>query len=119
MGTRWRGAGRGLSGRDGPCRMQRMQCFRARIPATDDGAGHYPASAAPTPTRRPRWRRPLALLAVLALLAGCGRGGVRPTPRAAATVLAGRDWPGVAPQGPAAAQAVLVRGRSLVGPPCR
>ena len=96
-----------------------MQDFRARTPATDDGAAHYPASAASTPTRRRRWRRPLALLAALALLAGCGRDDVRPTPSGAARVPATGDWPVVAPRDPAAANAVLMRAISLVGTPYR
>lgn len=95
-----------------------MQRIRARIPATDDGAGHYPASTASTPTRHPRpWLLP-ALLAALVLLAGCGRDQVRPTPTPG---VAGstRDWPVVPAGDPAAANAVLMRAISLVGTPYR
>lgn len=93
-----------------------MQSNRAHIPATDDGAGHYPASTASTPTRHLRMRLLPALLAALTLLAGCGREQVRPTPGAAAS---GRDWPQVSAGDPAAANAVLMRAISLVGTPYR
>ena len=95
-----------------------MQPIRARIPATDDGAVHYPASAASTPTGRVRLSPLLVLLAALALLAGCGRDQVRPGPGAAA-VPSGRDWPVVPPEDPASANAVLMRAISLVGTPYR
>src|SRR5690606_18701697 len=62
--------------------------------------------------------RALALCAVLALLAGCGRDDVRPTPRPTATAPT-RAWPVVAPRDPAAANAVLMRAISLVGTPYR
>ncbi|TYT25254.1 NlpC/P60 family protein [Luteimonas viscosa] len=100
-----------------------MESIRARIPAPVDGAAHYPASAAATPTARSRPRRPpagvaLLALALVALVAGCGRDDVRPTTRPAATVPA-REWPVVAPGDPAAANAVLMRAISLVGTPYR
>ncbi len=95
-----------------------MQPIRARTPATDDGAAHYPASTASTPTGRVRLPRLLALLAALALLGGCGRDQVRPTPGAAATAPV-RDWPLVQPTDPASANAVLMRAISLVGTPYR
>jgi cell wall-associated NlpC family hydrolase len=60
----------------------------------------------------------LALCCAVALLAGCGRGDVRPTPRVSAPAQA-REWPMVAPQDPAAANAVLMRAISLVGTPYR
>ncbi|WP_202842863.1 C40 family peptidase [Luteimonas saliphila] len=96
-----------------------MEPHRARTPAPDNGAAHYPASAAATPTarRRPRTLPAGVALVVLAiLLAGCGRDDVRPTPRAGATVPA-REWPVVAPRDPAAANSVLMRAISLVGTP--
>src|SRR5690606_9981097 len=51
-GARSRGAGRGLSGRNGPCRMQSIRPHRPR-PATAAGAAHYPVSTTPAPTPRP------------------------------------------------------------------
>ena len=96
-----------------------MEPLRDCIPPSGVGAAHYPASAAATPTRGPRTHALLAGAALAALLlAACGRNDVRPTPRAAATVPA-RDWPVVAPDDPAAANAVLMRAISLVGTPYR
>jgi cell wall-associated NlpC family hydrolase len=98
--------------------MPRMAENRARTPATDDGAAHYPVSAAATPTRGPRRAAQVALLALAALLAGCARDQVRPAPARTATTPQ-RDWPVVAPRNPAAANAVLMRAISLVGTPYR
>ena len=84
-----------------------------RIGPEGRGAAHYPASPPSLPLRAPA----ACLLAAL-LLAGCGRDDVRPTPRAAAPAPA-RDWPVVAPEDPAAANAVLMRAISLVGTPYR
>lgn len=86
---------------------------RERILPSGDGAGHYPDSGTATPIRA--W---LALVATALLLAACGGGDVRPTPRPAATVPA-RDWPATTPADPAAANAVLMRAISLVGTPYR
>ena len=74
---------------------------------------HYPGS-----TRR----APIAVyaafsaIALIALLGGCGRDDVRPT---RAPVLPQREWPQVAPEDPASANAVLMRAISLVGTPYR
>lgn len=97
-----------------------MEPLRECIPPSGGGAAHYPAFAAATPTRRGPRTQALLAGAVLAalLLAACGRNEVRPTPRAVATVPA-RDWPVVAPDDPAAANAVLMRAISLVGTPYR
>src|SRR5690606_11626247 len=116
-GARSRGAGRDLSGRNGPCRMQRMRSNRTR-PATDDGAAHYPVSTTPAPTPRPTTWGLTGLLALFVVLAGCGRDQVRPGPPPAATPPA-REWPVVPPSDPAAANAVLMRAISLVGTPYR
>ena len=89
---------------------------RERILPSADGARHYPGSGAATPILAPI--RALALCAAIVLMAGCGGGDVRPTPRQAATVPV-REWPLVAPQDPAAANAVLMRAISLVGTPYR
>lgn len=97
--------------------MESIRCSSAPV----DGAAHYPASVAATPTARRRWRtRPagIVVLALAVLLAGCGRDDVRPTPRAAAPVPA-REWPVVTPADPAAANSVLMRAISLVGTPYR
>jgi cell wall-associated NlpC family hydrolase len=96
--------------------MPRMTPPRERTLPSGDGAGHYPDSGTATPILAPI--RALALCGAMALLAGCGSGDVRPTPRAAATVPT-REWPVVAPQDPAAANAVLMRAISLVGTPYR
>lgn len=96
--------------------------IRLRIGPAGRGAAHYPASPPATPIRAAaRPARALVLLVLLATLAGCGRDDVRPTPRASApaTPAATRDWPMVAPDDPAAANAVLMRAISLVGTPYR
>ena len=90
--------------------------IRLRIGPAGRGAAHYPASPPATPIRAAaRPARALVLLVLLATLAGCGRDDVRPTPRASApaTPAATRDWPMVAPDDPAAANAVLMRAISL------
>ena len=86
---------------------------RERILPSGDGAGHYPDSGTATPIRTA-----CALALAALLLAGCGGGDVRPTPRPAATAPA-RDWPATIPADPAAANAVLMRAISLVGTPYR
>lgn len=93
-----------------------MEPLRARIPA-GDGIAHYPGSAPATPIRAAA-RAGLAGAAIALLLAGCGGGDVRPTPRTGATVPT-REWPVVAPEDPVAANAVLMRAISLVGTPYR
>lgn len=90
--------------------------------ATDQAtrAAHYPGPA-PAAAMRAATRRlsPLpaiaSVLLAAAMLSGCGRDDVRPTPPQAAN----RDWPRVAPADPAAANAVLMRAISLVGTPYR
>ncbi|KAF1686792.1 C40 family peptidase [Pseudoxanthomonas taiwanensis] len=59
-------------------------------------------------------RAALAAVVLAALLAGCGREAVRPAAPAST-----RAWPQVAPSDPAAANAVILRAPSLVGPPYR
>ncbi len=86
---------------------------RERILPSGDGAGHYPDSGTATPIRTA-----CALALAGLLLAGCGGGDVRPTPRPAATAPA-RDWPATIPADPTAANAVLMRAISLVGTPYR
>ena len=86
---------------------------RERFLPSGDGAGHYPDSGTATPIRTA-----CALALAALLLAGCGGGDVRPTPRPAATAPA-RDWPATIPADPAAANAVLMRAISLVGTPYR
>jgi cell wall-associated NlpC family hydrolase len=83
----------------------------AKLPAMTKAA-HYPGKPAPMPVRTPT--RATALLALTAMLAGCGGADrVRPTP------VAQRDWPTVEPADPARANAVLIRAISLVGTPYR
>lgn len=82
-------------------------------------AAHYPGKPRPAPARTGGSAVPvapaLAVAAALCLaLAGCG--GPRQAVRAAPP---GRDWPVVAPEDPAAANAVLMRALSLVGTPYR
>src|SRR5690606_11566976 len=113
------GPGRGLYEGNSPGTMRRMTPPRECVLPSGDGAGHYPGSGPATPTRTAAM---LALCCALALLAGCGRGDVRPMPRAPAPAPAPaqvREWPVVAPQDPAAANAVLMRAISLVGTPYR
>ncbi|MCY7354797.1 MAG: C40 family peptidase [Lysobacter sp.] len=74
---------------------------------------HYPDSRAPAPAKVGS-----VAVIVIALLAGCGRDDVRPTPSRAA-VVPQREWTLVAPQDPAAANAVLMRAIGLVGTPYR
>lgn len=79
------------------------------------GKAHYPGKAGGMPAKP--WR---AVACVLALaLAGCGGGDAvrRDAPAARAALPAA--WPMVAPDNPAAANAVLMRALSLVGTPYR
>lgn len=73
-------------------------------------APHYPAPSPRVPVRA----RALAVLALLALLAGCGSS---PPVRTSATPA--QSWPSVTPADPAAANAVTLRALSLVGTPYR
>ncbi len=74
---------------------------------------HYPDSRTCAPAKAGS-----VIVIVIALLAGCGRDDVRPTPPRT-TVVPQREWTLVAPQDPAAANAVLMRAISLVGTPYR
>jgi cell wall-associated NlpC family hydrolase len=77
-------------------------------------AGHYPSCGAVAPITR---LVGLSVLLPCLLLAACGRKDTRPAPPVAGP--ATRDWPVVAPNDPAAANAVLMRAISLVGTPYR
>lgn len=80
------------------------------------GNAHYPDKATGMPAKRLRAGVALALAAALA---GCGGGSaVRPAPVPGRVALPA-TWPAVAPQDPAAANAVLMRALSLVGTPYR
>ncbi len=80
-------------------------------------APHYPGITAPAPARSVRAATPSILLALLAgaVLVGCG--GNRETVRSAPAPANPDDWSVVAPNDPAAANAVLMRAISLVGTP--
>ena len=73
---------------------------------------HYPA---PSPAVPAGAARLALLLALAALLAGCGRPAVRP----AAAPAGDRAWPQVMPADPASANAVTLRALGLVGTPYR
>ncbi len=76
---------------------------------------HYPDRHAGAPARAAVG----ALLALAASITGCGGSDdIRSAPPRA-TVVPQRDWTPVAPQDPAAANAVLMRAISLVGTPYR
>ena len=80
-------------------------------------AHHYPGIPAPAPARGGSAILPSLLLALLgtAVLAGCG--GNREVVRSTQAPPTTGDWPVVAPEDPAAANAVLMRAISLVGTP--
>ncbi|MEO6364441.1 MAG: NlpC/P60 family protein, partial [Luteimonas sp.] len=79
---------------------------------------HYPDSHAVAPAKA-RCIAVASIVAVATALTACGGGDeVRPAPYRAA-VISQRDWSPVAPQDPAAANAVLMRAISLVGTPYR
>ena len=81
---------------------------------TQFAAAHYPHSIAPAPLAR-RTAVSAVLLLCLAL-AGCGGpDAVRSSPPPPPS----RDWSGVQPNDPAAANAVLIRAIGLVGTPYR
>ena len=61
-------------------------------------------------------RRAVALALLVAALAGCAS---HPAPRKATAPPPARSWPQVAPEDPAAANAVLMRALGLVGTPYR
>jgi len=87
---------------------------------TKRSAAHYPGSSRPTPAGRWHGRGSFALQWLLIaglslLLAACG-GHERVRHGDASTA---RAWPVVAPEDPAAANAVLMRAISLVGTPYR
>ncbi len=75
-------------------------------------ASHYPDTSL---------RAPIAVagMALVLLVAGCGRGDVRSAPPSASSPVGQREWPQVTPADPAAANAVLMRAISLVGTPYR
>lgn len=77
-------------------------------------AAHYPDSRMPAPARGL-----LLALIVACTLAACEREDVRPTRPSGRAVAPQRQWPVVAPENPAAANAVLMRALSLVGTPYR
>ena len=81
------------------------------VPAIAEEAAHYPGCFRPAPASG----RLLSLLAIAALLGGCG--GRDSAVRPSQTGL--RAWPVVAPADPARANAVLMRAISLVGTPYR
>jgi len=82
-------------------------------------AAHYPGIPAHTPAAilqaTGRW---LLLLALAAVLAGCGGGG-KSVRSKAATPVPSRDWGRNAPVDPEASNSVLMRAISLVGTPYR
>lgn len=84
---------------------------------TQIAAAHYPHSIAPAPLAPAPARARAAVSAVLLLglaLAGCGGPDtVRPSPPPS------RNWSGVEPNDPVAANAVLIRAIGLVGTPYR
>ena len=73
-------------------------------------AAHYPYSTASAPLAR---RAVVAAMLVALALAGCGKPeAMRPSPPP-------RDWSGSEPNGPGAANGVLIRAIGLVGTPYR
>jgi len=89
---------------------------RASKLSTVTKSPHYPGITVPTPARWAGATLPTALFAILtaAVLAGCGGNqAVRGAPAPAHP----DDWSVVAPDDPAAANAVLMRAISLVGTP--
>ena len=81
---------------------------------TQFAAAHYPHSIAPAPL--PRRTAVSAVLLLCLALAGCGGpDAVRSSPPPPPS----RDWSGVQPNDPAAANAVLIRAIGLVGTPYR
>jgi cell wall-associated NlpC family hydrolase len=82
-------------------------------------AAHYPDSARPAPIARQAAALLTAALAILFVLAGCGRDDVRAGRPQASRVQPVRDWPSNTPADPARANAVLMRAISLVGTPYR
>ncbi|WP_425488031.1 C40 family peptidase [Marilutibacter penaei] len=91
--------------------MRRAACRRQAVAV--DRTAHYPDKPRPAPAGA---LRPLGLaLPVVLLVAACGGGDrVRTPPPGDATA-----WPVVAPEDPAAANAVMMRALSLVGTPYR
>jgi cell wall-associated NlpC family hydrolase len=84
--------------------------------STTRGVAHYPGIPAPAPARG----RLLFLLCIVTLLAACGGGEqVRGNAPSNARVAMPRNWPVVAPEDPARANAVLIRAIGLVGTPYR
>ena len=88
----------------------------AKLPAVTKAA-HYPGIPAPTPAQAPRAHWLILSLLLGAALGGCG--GRDEIVRTARPSPPPRSWPVVAPQDPAAANAVLMRAISLVGTPYR
>ncbi len=84
---------------------------------TQIAAAHYPHSIAPAPLAPAPARAAVSAVLLLGLaLAGCGGPD---TVRSSPPPPPSRDWSGVEPNNPAAANALLIRAISLVGTPYR
>lgn len=111
--TAGRAGGRRRGGLPSPARAAKLSAV-TKVDSSGvicSGAAHYPGNTAPAPVRG---AGVLCALALCGLLAACG--SERPLVRGDAPQ---RQWERVAPEDPAAANAVLMRAISLVGTPYR